>query len=449
MTIHEIAGVSESRLEKIRDMTKCNETLQVLTRTVTNGWPQYRNQCPEDIVPFRNFRDEIVVLNGVLLKGNRVIIPKYRQEEVLMKIHTGHQGIEKCRLRARDTVYWCGTNADIDNMVKKCNTCQHDQTAQQKEELIPIDATHPLEIVGSDMFHWRGDEYLLVVDYYSSYTIIRKLSSTTYGAIVNKLKLIFSEFGIPEIFISDNARQYDSAELRKFEAEYDFKHEASSPRYPQCNGKAERYVGVVKKTLQKAYEAREDPAIALLCLRTTPIETGLPSPAELLFGRKIQSNLPTITTTGKEKTSFRRREQWRRQCDDHTRDLKDIRPGQSVRVQDYVTKKWEPAVVKQKGNQPRSYIITSRDGAEYRRNRRHTRTTGETFTFQDTCHSDENMDGEHTVHRSEPATCDNPSNETEPIHIEEPPMSMTLHTGRRLADVCAHQNGLICKASVL
>ena len=40
VTIHEIAGVSESRLEKIRDMTKCDETLQVLTNTVTNGWPQ-------------------------------------------------------------------------------------------------------------------------------------------------------------------------------------------------------------------------------------------------------------------------------------------------------------------------------------------------------------------------------------------------------------------------
>ena len=106
--------------------------------------------------------------------------------------------------------------------------------------MITIHATYPWEIVGSDIFHWRGDEYLLVVDYYSSYTIIRKLSSTPSGAIVSKLKLILSEFGIPDIFISDNARQYDSAEFRKFEAEYDFKHETSSPRYRQCNGKTER-----------------------------------------------------------------------------------------------------------------------------------------------------------------------------------------------------------------
>ena len=307
---------------------------------MTNGWPQYRNQCPENIAPFWNFRDEIVAFNGVLLKGNRVIIPKNMQADILVKIHTGHQGIEKCRLRARETVYWCGINGDIDNMIRKCDVCQHNQTAQPKEEMIPIDATYPWEIVGSDMFHFRGEEYLLVVDYYSSYSIIRKLSSTTSCAGVSKLKLIFSEFGIPNFFISDNARQYDSAEFRKFEAEYDFKHETSSPRYPQCNGKSERFVGIVKKALQKAYEAREDPAIALLCLRTTPIETGLPSPAEMTFGRKIQSNLPTVNTTEKDKAC--RREQWKRQYNERSHTLKDLQQGQSVRVQDYTTKKWEP-----------------------------------------------------------------------------------------------------------
>ena len=362
-----------------------------------------------------------------------------------MKIHTGHQGIEKCQLRARNTLDWCGINADIDYMVKKCNVCQHNQTSQQTEELIPIDATYPWEIVGSYMFHWIGDEYMLVAGYYSSLTIIRKLSSTTYGAIVSKLKLVFSEFGIPDIFISDNARQYASAEFRIFEAEYDFKHETSSLKYHQYNGKAERYVGVVKKTLHTSYEAREDPAIALLCLRTTPVETGLPSPAELVFDRKIQSYLPIITTTGKEKTSFRRREQWRRQYDEHARDLKDIHRGQSVRVQDYVTKKWEAAVVKQKVSEPRSYILTSRNGAEYRRNRRHIRTTYVQIHItvmrirMDTQLIEVNWLLATTLARKL-------NQSTSKNHQ---PVSTTLRTERRLVDVCAYRNGLISKASVL
>ena len=186
---------------------------------------------------------------------------------------------------------------------------------------------------------------------------------TTSCAVVSKLKLIFSEFGIPNFSISDNARQYDSAEFRKFGAEYDFKHETSSPRYPQCNGKAERFVGIVKKTLQKAYEAREDPAIALLCLRTTPIETGLPSPAEMMFDRKIQSNLPTVNIAEKEKAC--RREQWKRQYNERSHTLKDLNRGQCVRVQDYTTKKWEPAMINQKLSQPRSYMLTTDTCSQY------------------------------------------------------------------------------------
>ena len=128
-------------------------------------------------------------------------------------------------------------------------------------------------------------------------------------------------------------------------------------------------MGIVKKTLQKAYEAREDPAIALLCLRTTPIETGLLSPAEMMFDRKIQSNLPTVNITEKDKAC--RQEQWKRQYSECSHTLKDLNRGQCVRVQDYTTKKWEPAVIDQKLSQPRSYMLTTNTGSQYRRNRRH------------------------------------------------------------------------------
>ena len=75
---------------------------------------------------------------------------------MLVKIHTGHKGIDKCRLRARETMYWCGINVDIDNMIRKCDVRQHNQTSQPNEEMIPIDSTYPWGIVGSDMFHFRG-----------------------------------------------------------------------------------------------------------------------------------------------------------------------------------------------------------------------------------------------------------------------------------------------------
>ena len=119
-----------------------------------------------------------------------------------------------------------------------------------------------------------------------------------------------------------------------------------------------------------------------------------------------------------DRASFHKREKWQQQYNQHTRSLKELHRAQSVRVQDHVTKKLEPAIVKQKVGEPRSYLVTTKSGAEYRRNRRHIRTTGETFRLPDRCHSDENTDGEHeAVNPAEPVTCEEQSQGNESSHV--------------------------------
>ena len=89
-----------------------------------------------------------------------------------------------------------------------------------------------------------------------------------------------------------------------------------------------------------------------------------------------------------------------------------------MRVQDHVTKKWEPAVVKQKVVEPRSYLVTTKSRAEYRRNRRHIRTTGETLRLVDRHQNDENTDGEQeTVNPAEPVTCEEQSKGNESSRV--------------------------------
>lgn len=199
---------------------------------------------------------------------------------------------------------------------------------------------------------------------------ITKLNRTTTEEVVVHPKSIFARHGIPEEVISDNGPQY-SSEFSKFASVYGFVHTTSSPKYPQSNGEAERAVKTVKGSLNKA----EDPYLALLTYRATPLQNGF-SPAELLKGRWLRSTVPMIPllrepkvpdysevvkkdaiNKGKQKSNF----------DTHhaTIDLRPLSPGDRVWVTDHGS---DATVVTEAA--PRSYEVLTLDGT-YRRNRRH------------------------------------------------------------------------------
>ena len=90
-------------------------------------------------MPFWNFRDELCVEDGLVLKGQCIILPKSIHAAGLEQIHYAHQCAEKCKLRAKASVFWCGIYRDIYEMVKSCAPCQAHQVANTKETLIPHD----------------------------------------------------------------------------------------------------------------------------------------------------------------------------------------------------------------------------------------------------------------------------------------------------------------------
>ena len=73
--------------------------------------------------PYWNFRDKLGVLDGVLLKGNQIIVQKSIRTDILKEIHEGHLGASKCRLRAQTSVYWPGINGEIEDIVGQYETC--------------------------------------------------------------------------------------------------------------------------------------------------------------------------------------------------------------------------------------------------------------------------------------------------------------------------------------
>ena len=113
-----------------------------------------------------------------------------------------------------------------------------------------------------------------------------------FGNLILALKTIFSESGVPNIFITDNGRHYCSEEFKEFSLEWSFVHKTSSPYYPKGNSCAERTVGVVKEIHSKC---KDDFLLGLLVHRSTPLlYPNAKSPAELVLGHKIATNIPYI-----------------------------------------------------------------------------------------------------------------------------------------------------------
>ena len=107
-----------------------------------------------------------------------------------------------------------------------------------------------------------------------------KLSSKTPSAVINAMKNVFSRQGIPETVIADNV-PFNSSEFRKFAKEYNFSLITSSLRFPQSNGLAEKYVGIIKDILRRCEETNDDPYLALLRYRNTPVTGMQYSPAQI------------------------------------------------------------------------------------------------------------------------------------------------------------------------
>ena len=285
--------ISESKLKLINDETIQDTGLQQLKEVVQKGWPDEKHKCPPHTLPYWNFRDELSVHDNILFRGERVIVPTKLRHSMLKIIHGTHLGIEKCKRRARDVLYWPGMNAQIEDVVMNCHVCAKYKKNNQKEPLLPHDIPErPWAKVGSDLFEIEGKTFIVIVDYYSGFFEIENLKQTK-SENITVCKSQFARYGIPDVLITDNGPQFSSFEFKKFTEEYQFEHKPSSPHYPKSNGMSERAVQTAKKLLIKAKEDDKDPYLALLDNRNTPRNDILGSPVQRLMGRRTKTLLPT------------------------------------------------------------------------------------------------------------------------------------------------------------
>ena len=281
--------------------------------------------------------------------------------------------------RAEGSVFWPGITKDLQELRNRCHTCN--RNAPSNPNPPPTQLKHPdypFQMVCADFFQLKGVNYLVIVDRYSNWPNVLKISNGgSSKEFIDAMKVYCQTFGIPEELSSDGGSQFVSQESQEFFKNWGIKHRLSSIAYPHSNCRAEIGVKTMKRLLSNNVGTNgtlntDKFQRACLQYKNTPDSCTKLSPAQIVFGRSIRDFTPmspgqyrpakvwSMTSEMREKALAKRHAQIRERLNEHSKLLTPLRVGDHVYVQNQTghhPNKWDKSGVVIEVKQYDQYII--------------------------------------------------------------------------------------------
>ncbi|KAK2704983.1 hypothetical protein QYM36_017135 [Artemia franciscana] len=146
--------IASQRLAQICRETTKDETLNSLLETIQVGWPNNKKSLDRKLGPFWNYCYELAVLDGLVVKGECIVIPRCMRAGILGQLHSSHLGVVKTKgKRARTSVFSPGITRDIERLFNQCKVCAKFAMNQHKEPMILHKIPdYPFQHVAADLF---------------------------------------------------------------------------------------------------------------------------------------------------------------------------------------------------------------------------------------------------------------------------------------------------------
>ena len=217
---------------------------------------------------------------------------------------------------------------------------------------------------------FHGKCFLVMVDAFSKWPEVAEVSKMDYMQTIEKLREWFARFGLPDVIISDNGRQFTSDAFLTFCKNNGIEVRTSSPYHPATNGAAEYAVKSFKNGLIEAIADDRNSSTSLQTLLSRYLFTyrnTAPTPANLMLSRDPTTRLDFLRKSDTNKMRLGQIENY-----GGTRDV-TFKMNEVCYVRDYrdLNKSlWKEAIVKVKLGE-RTYVCSPVYGEHLVWKRRH------------------------------------------------------------------------------
>ena len=202
-----------------------------------------------------------------------------------------------------------------EDIVRSCLPCQA-ATQHKPKELLQMTKlpARPWQKISLDFSgHFSREYCLIVVDDYSRHAVVELVSTTSAAAVIPRLTKIFSMFGIPEEFKSDNGPPFQIREFPEYAKTQGFRHQKITPLHPEANGEAERFVKTLQRlisttTVEGSSWRMSLPDFQRVYQSTPHTVTGRSPHSQLFGGREMCGKIPQFSLSSEEDPEVRQKD---------------------------------------------------------------------------------------------------------------------------------------------
>lgn len=297
-----IAWISEEvkpkalTMEEIEKETLADDELQRVKDAIFSGiWDDVPNEYKTATI-----KEDLTTYGEVVLRGDRIVIPKGLREKVVLLAHAGHQGCTSMKAQLRSKIWFPTMDKCIETFVRSCKPCKMTSLPDKPNPIYRRIPTEPWQDLAIDFKEGLPDDtsLLVVVCYTTRFIQIDPMKPATTQQVIRALLRMFSAFGIPRSITSDNGPQFRAVDFRNFCISYGIHLNLTTPYWPEQNGAVERQMRTLGRrikisSIQKT-DWKTDLYEYLTLYHSTPQEASGISPGQMMFNRELRNKIPSI-----------------------------------------------------------------------------------------------------------------------------------------------------------